>query len=677
MPKSACLSRACTAGLLAAALAGSAAAQEAPPADAVELDTVTVTADGAGDPDAPVSARTVLRKPQIEVEVQPDSISEILSIVPGVTTATQADSPATSVNIRGLQDFGRVNVTVDGARQNFQVSGHGSNGSFYLDPEMVQQVDVTRGTGAAIDGSGSIGGGVNFTTLDAGRLLDPGDVVGGLMKTRYSTNGNALMEHGEVAGRVNDAFDVIAAGTWNKQPRYEDGHGDTVPLSGDELVSGLVKARFFPGAGQQVVATVLTSRDAYDVGNFSSTVKGTQADVSTFSLASAWDDPDNDLIDLKTTVYATTTRTDQTIVKDRADGQPGHLSRVGLNRWFEIGTVGADASNTFHFATGPVTHGLEVGGNVYRDAVDSAGFDADTTPPGQRVVYGAFVQDHMRAGLFELVPGVRFDSFSIAGGRETNDGSRISPKITAAVNPVAPLTLFASYAEGFRAPTVTETLVQAIHPGAADFAFLPNPNLKGEEAHELQAGATLRYDEVFRQGDQLRARFAAYRNIVDNYIELQPVYDPVKYPRGAYQYQNIGQGELWGNEFELSYDMRKAFVAVTQSFVRGIDRRTDERLALIPASRSSVTAGARFLDERLVVGARFTAVGPVDDPPPSSPYLPTEAYNLVDLFASAQVNEKFTMALNIDNLFDRYYVQYLNISPSPGRNAKFTATLRF
>ena len=54
-------------------------------------------------------------------------ISSVLAPMPGVSTSENADDPATAINLRGLQDFGRVAVTIDGARQNFQRSGHNAN----------------------------------------------------------------------------------------------------------------------------------------------------------------------------------------------------------------------------------------------------------------------------------------------------------------------------------------------------------------------------------------------------------------------------------------------------------------------------------------------------------------------------------------------------------------------
>ena len=64
----------------------------------------------------------------------PTRPADLLNTVPGVSSPGRPDDAATVVNIRGLQDFGRVEVTIDGARQNFQRSGHNANGAFYLDP---------------------------------------------------------------------------------------------------------------------------------------------------------------------------------------------------------------------------------------------------------------------------------------------------------------------------------------------------------------------------------------------------------------------------------------------------------------------------------------------------------------------------------------------------------------
>ncbi|MBW8907435.1 MAG: TonB-dependent receptor plug domain-containing protein, partial [Mesorhizobium sp.] len=71
--------------------------------------------------------------------------NEMLLGVPGVAVQADARRVSSSINIRGLQDFGRVAVIVDGARQDFQRSDHGTQSTFYVDPELIKSVDVIRG----------------------------------------------------------------------------------------------------------------------------------------------------------------------------------------------------------------------------------------------------------------------------------------------------------------------------------------------------------------------------------------------------------------------------------------------------------------------------------------------------------------------------------------------------
>jgi len=83
-----------------------------------------------------LAAVSAVRQEQID-QLGPSKLSEIFFGMPGVTFQERGDSPATAINIRGLQDFGRVAVVVDGARQNFQTTGHNANGVFFLDPELI------------------------------------------------------------------------------------------------------------------------------------------------------------------------------------------------------------------------------------------------------------------------------------------------------------------------------------------------------------------------------------------------------------------------------------------------------------------------------------------------------------------------------------------------------------
>jgi hemoglobin/transferrin/lactoferrin receptor protein len=676
-------------GLMVAAAVGPAAAQSVDPGDdtvpaapaAVPpgdvgvdddgvLEEITVTATRTAEPvDRSLSGTSVLDRSTIQTQTNPNRPSDFLDLLPGVTTSEEGGDPATAINIRGLQDFGRVNVMVDGARQNFQTSGHNANGAFYIDPEMIRSVDVTRGATATVYGSGAIGGVVDFRTLTADDVLSGDQMVGGFVKAKYSTNGPEPLGHGEFAGRIGQAFDVVTAGTWSRAEDYRDGNHDRIANSWDDLLSGLAKARYRPTEDQQITASALLYRATFDKGT--TTVRYTEATTETYSLGHVWTPLDNDLVDLRSNLYYTTTRTDQTEVAG---------SNVGSKRTFDVATTGFDVNNTSRFATGPVGHALTYGVDGFFDEVantDDQNSSNKFTPSGRRSVYGGFVQDQATWEWLEVIGAMRLDGYELTGGKTDSTGGRASPKLTVGVTPVEWVTVFATYAEAYRAPAVTETLINGIHPGV-EFEFKPNPNLKPEVAHEVEGGVNLRFDNVMRDGDRVRVKAVAYYNQVDDYIDLKSI--PIKPPPPPpapgyyYQYRNVDRATLWGGELEAIYDIGFAFAGLSGQVVRGVDEDTGKDLASVPPDRLIATLGGRAFDARLVAGTRISMVAGKDGSPSGWPESP--GYATVDLFASYQVTERISANLNLDNILNRQYTQYLDLSASPGFNARLAVGIK-
>jgi hemoglobin/transferrin/lactoferrin receptor protein len=164
--------------------------------------------------------------------------NEMLLGVPGVTVQADARRVSSSINIRGLQDFGRVAVIVDGARQNFQRSDHGTQSTFYVDPELIKSVDVIRGPTANTYGSGAIGGVVFFDTKDAEDFLRPGETWAGSVTGRYESNGKGWTTSASGAYKFNDNWDVLGNIVYRDYDDYKNGSGDTVAGTGFDVLSG-------------------------------------------------------------------------------------------------------------------------------------------------------------------------------------------------------------------------------------------------------------------------------------------------------------------------------------------------------------------------------------------------------------------------------------------------------
>ena len=230
------------------------------------LDTITAAAskteERAVDALAPVS---VVTSSQIQSR-QASTVGDLIYNVPGVWVQNRGDEPSTSINIRGLQDFGRVAVVVDGARQNYQRTGHFANGSFFLNPELISGIDIVRGPTANIYGSGAIGGVASFRTKDIEDVVRAGERWGVDVKTILGSNyGRAL---GSAFGgvHVNPNVDVFAGGTYSTQESYKDGTGFEVANTGNRLTSGIAKLTVRPADGHEIKLGTIFQEDIYSVG---------------------------------------------------------------------------------------------------------------------------------------------------------------------------------------------------------------------------------------------------------------------------------------------------------------------------------------------------------------------------------------------------------------------------
>ncbi|HEN3656254.1 TPA: TonB-dependent receptor plug domain-containing protein, partial [Yersinia enterocolitica] len=116
--------------------------------------------------------------------------ADILEQTSGVYSSVSQQDPALSVNIRGIQDYGRINMNIDGMRQNFMKSGHGQrHGVMYIDPEILSDVVIEKGASSGIGGAGVIGGIATFNTINASNFLEPGKEIGGQIRALTGDNG--------------------------------------------------------------------------------------------------------------------------------------------------------------------------------------------------------------------------------------------------------------------------------------------------------------------------------------------------------------------------------------------------------------------------------------------------------------------------------------------------------
>lgn len=113
---------------------------------------------------------------------------EIFNNVAGVDISNDARDPGLTVNVRGQQEMGRVNVNIDGARQNYNQMTHGTSSRVYLDPALLAEVEIEKSNLNQNGGAGSSAGIVTMRTLNTQDILDDGEKWGGKVNVSHGTN---------------------------------------------------------------------------------------------------------------------------------------------------------------------------------------------------------------------------------------------------------------------------------------------------------------------------------------------------------------------------------------------------------------------------------------------------------------------------------------------------------
>lgn len=271
------------------------------------------------------------------------------------------------------------------------------------------------------------------------------------------------------------------------------------------------------------------------------------------------------------------------------------------------------------------------------------------------------------------------------GGRFASDGQRLSPKVTLGVTPVAGLQIYGTYAEGYRAPSITETLVDGTHPAPATFRLVPNPNLRPEVGKNLEAGLNLKYDDVISAGDRFRGKVSVFRNNVTDFIDSvftdpgAPCGSPV--PRACddavFVYQNVARARLTGIEAEFAYDAGRWFASLAGSSIRGDNRTLSQPLQSVYPDKLILGAGLRFLDEKLTIGGRLHLFDEQARLPAAALATASKAYALVDLYADYKVSADSRAFVTLENVADVRYQRYRDGDRSPGFVGKIGFSTRF
>ncbi|TVV74972.1 TonB-dependent receptor plug domain-containing protein [Sphingomonas solaris] len=624
--------------LLAATPAFAAAdlAEGAPAPDAAatpESDAIVVTAARAPiDRDRIASSITVLDKAAIDRN-QDIGVSELLLRTPGISLSRNGGyGTNTSLRIRGAEADQTV-VVIDGVKLNDPSSPGGGYNFANLLTADATRIEVLRGPQSILWGSQAIGGVVNIVTPLAERALEGSvDLETG---SRETVSGRAALggRTGPLAWRVGaqafttDGISAIAP-TANGGGREKDGYTNQT-----------VQGRAVLDLASNVSADV---RGYYSHGR--TEIDSTTADTRDYSLNRefvGYAGLNVDLFDGKLHNRFGYGYTDT----DRDNYSPTRARQLtfdaaGRNERLEYQgnlTLGQRLNAVF---------GVENERSRFRSVSPPAALTARVPDParGRAEITGVYGQLNAEivTGL-TLTGGIRHDDHSRFGGRTlfAGGGAWVLPTGTV---------LRASYAEGFKAPTLYQL--------SSEFG---NQALAPEEAKGWEAGGEQRFmDGALAFGATYFERRTINQIIYNSCAAnsaLPLCFQPGSTTRRAGYYQNVARAFAQGIEATAQAQVgSRLLIDGNYSWTEAEDRSAGANFGrwLPRRPRHAANASATYTlpgGPSLGVAARWS--GHTFDNAANSVRL--DDYTLVDVRAELPLSDAVRLFARVENVFDEQY----------------------
>ena len=626
-------------------------------------EALTVTAESApGLESAPAGGLTLVTA-QDMVSRAPANLAQALENVAGASTVSEGQAAAPA--LRGLA-AGRTLLLLDGARVTSERRVGPS--ATYVDPVVLEAVEVARGPGTVGYGSDAFGGVIQMRT----RRAEPGAPFGG----RFEGSLGAGTPQQRAALALSKGFErggVILAGHYRNFDDWSSPEGKVEN-------SGARDQGFFARVDHILAGGLLSlawqsdfGRDIERPRTNSQTVRFYYPTEDSHRLTLAWERGRSGSFS-KVGVSGFLGRYALVTDQDRyaAAGQPRSIERADVSasdfhlRGYAQKPVGAARFET----------GLDLNGRANLEALeirlryDETGAVASSTEilsieDARRVDAGLYASLEVPVGeALSLSGGLRGDVVGTRNrggyfGDQDTDNASLSGFGAVTVGPFGGFTATAQVARGFRDPTLSDRYYR----GPTGRGYITgNPDLEPETS--LQADLALRY-----AAGPVRAVAYAYEYRIEDLIErYQTAPD-------FFFFRNRGEARVRGIEAEVQLRLPSGFsLELTAHALRG--EALDDGTGLDGIPPPTLTLRLRRDFGRAWAWVRGAGYGELDRPGPTEQERP--GYALLDAAAGVRVGPA-ELGLLGRNLLDEGYL----VSPdsravlAPGLTVVATVAVRF
>lgn len=681
----------------------------AQPEPALPLITVTAVKD---DPQALATSKTTRISAQQINEQQARNIKDLVRYEPGVSVANNASRFGLSgFNIRGLEG-NRILMQVDGVRlgDQFAMGGYSNASRDQVDIELLQTVDLNRGTGSAKDGSDALGGSVSYRTPEPEDVLK-GRAVGGVFKTAYQSvdrswvavaTGAAGHDRVKLLARV-----VKRAGHESATMGRVDGLGINRTLPNPQQRNGtaaLFKMAFTPTAHARTELAYQRSGRDVDTHVLSQIVGGLAKDMHAqdqyrhdqWSLAHRLKDLAGSEVDIK--LYRQLGQTEQYTRQDRKPTSSA-FSPTLYERYFSfeqdvrglrldgLTQISSEAPHLLSWGgDGSVTTTAQLrdgyttmrNGQMVREVTVDV-FPTRDTPRNESMRWSAYLQDEwLVSDVLTLMAGGRFEHHKLtpkpdeiylaneaaapaAGARYKN----FSPKLATIWSMGGGYALSGQYSRGFRAPPYSDVNIGFANTQAG-YTSVANPDLRPEKSE----GVELVWQRKLAAGSWSVAVFDnRYRDFIENQMLNCPgdaaCSDLVSL---TFQSRNVSRVRISGGELKFE-SMLPAHIVLRGALAYARGRKTDEGKPLDSVNPISGTLGLQQTigTVKWEFSTTFAQRKKAQDAEKqeASDQLKrqflTPGYAVADLRVTWLYAKDGTLGIGVHNIFDRLYYHWSDV----------------
>jgi hemoglobin/transferrin/lactoferrin receptor protein len=352
-----------------------------------------------------------------------------------------------------------------------------------------------------------------------------------------------------------------------------------------------------------------------------------------------------DLVNLTGNFYSGTT------THEHVAGNGSAVTGALGPRVMETTSLGFNARNVSDFTWQgwdvTSTNGLEIS----RDGL--GGNNGGSNPiDGEATRTAFFSENVLTSGALELMLGLRYSTYDLGYEDVSVSADSLDPKVSVAYQVNDWFQPYLSIYRTSRAPTLQEAFLGgdsgASHGGSM---YNGNPELRPEVSTGYEIGANITRDGVLTAGDSLTARIAFYDMDVEDFILLSTA--------AGMQFVNADDTiATRGVEIEIGYESDRFSGVLSWAHTDG--EYGAGRIQ--PEDAVTATLAAHMLDGALTVGTTWT----YNSNGPAAIAFETEvdrdAYQVVDLFASYDITDTFSVNAKVSNVADELY--------TPGRRPR-------